>query len=86
MGYFSNGAEGMDYEEQYCRRCIHFGPEEGPGCPVWMAHLLFNYDQNKDEKLASLLDVLIPRDGINNLECTMFVAVQNPANHGVSAS
>lgn len=23
MGYFSNGCEGMDYQEHYCSRCIH---------------------------------------------------------------
>lgn len=72
MGYFSNGAEGADYEETYCRRCIHYGPEEGPGCPVWLAHLLHNYDEcNNDE---SILHLLIPHtaDGGNG-ECTMFV-------------
>ena len=43
MGYFSNGSEGMDYEERYCKRCIHYGPEEGPGCPIWFAHLVYAY-------------------------------------------
>jgi hypothetical protein len=72
MGYFSNGSEGMDYEATYCERCIHFGPEEGPGCPVWLAHLIHNYDEcNKEE---SILHILIPRaaDGSNE-QCTMFV-------------
>lgn len=73
MGYFANGTEGMAYEEHYCRRCIHDGPEEGPGCPVWLAHLLYNYDECNNED--SILHLLIPRskDGLNNLECTMFV-------------
>lgn len=79
MGYFSNGSEGMDYEAHYCERCIHFGPEEGPGCPVWMLHLLYNYDQFGDERLATVLSALIPRDdAIGNAECRMFV----PAGSG----
>jgi hypothetical protein len=51
----------------------NYGPEEGPGCPVWLAHLLYNYDEcNKDE---SILHLLIPRtpDGLGNEQCSMFV-------------
>lgn len=69
MGYFSNGTEGMMYEETYCRRCIHVGPAEGPGCPIWLAHLLHNYD----DEAQPILDLFIPREGIENLECKMFV-------------
>jgi len=71
MGYFSNGTEGAIYEETFCRRCIHYGPEDGPGCPIWLAHLIHNYDEcNNDE---SILHILIPREGVHNLQCTMFV-------------
>lgn len=78
MGYFSNGTEGEIYEEQYCSRCIH-GPEnDSPGmCPIWSLHLLWNYEQNGSDppiqakKMA--LDILIPRKGIHNQECSMFV-------------
>ena len=78
MGYFSNGSEGMDYEERYCRKCIHFGPEEGPGCPVWGAHLAFNYQVCNDPPESpgkGILDALIPmsEDGLSNLQCKMFV-------------
>ena len=72
MGYFSNGTEGMAYEEQFCERCIHQGPQEGPGCPVWLLHLLHNYDEcNKKD---SFLHVLIPRakSGVGNEQCSMF--------------
>ena len=82
MGYFSNGTEGQIYEEAYCLRCIHYGPEEGPGCPVWFAHLLYAYEEcNSDSNAKAMLDMLIPRvphtfeDGIThdiNGECTMF--------------
>ena len=70
MGYFSNGTEGSIYEGTYCRRCVHYGPEEGPGCPVWFAHLLHNYEACNDD--GSILHLLIPRHGIENEECAMF--------------
>ena len=79
MGYFSNGAEGMDYEERYCRRCVHFGPKEGPGCPVWFAHLLFAYEETGSNSNAeTMLDLLIPRsaDGCDNEQCSMFIAAE----------
>lgn len=67
MGYFSNGTEGEMYHEAYCSRCIHDVNED---CVVWLLHLLHNYDDcNNDE---SILHSLIPREGIHNLECTMF--------------
>lgn len=71
MGYFSNGTEGMDYEEQYCRRCLHNGPPGGPGCPIMLLHLIHNYDEcNKED---SFLHTLIPRSGIKNEQCSMFI-------------
>ena len=73
MGYFSNGTEGMMYEEAYCNRCLHQGPPDGPGCAIWLAHMLYNYDEcNKKE---SILHLLIPRtkDGLGNEQCTMFI-------------
>ncbi len=65
MGYFSNGSEGMDYEIEYCEKCVHY-----EGCPVLTLHFFHNYAEcnNKD----SFLHVLIPRDGIYNAKCTMF--------------
>ena len=66
MGYFSNGTEGECYEEQYCMKCRHHGD-----CAVWDAHMLYNYDEcNKEE---SILHLLIPRKGIHNLKCKMFI-------------
>lgn len=62
----------MDYEARYCRRCVHEGPPDGPGCAVWGAHLFANYKEcnNKD----SILHMLIPRskDGLWNEQCAMF--------------
>jgi hypothetical protein len=72
MGYFSNGSEGMAYEAQYCDRCQHQKPNDG-GCAVWLAHMLYNYQEcnNRD----SILHLLIPRspDGLGNAQCTMFL-------------
>lgn len=74
MGYFSNGSEGSEYEQRYCARCIHVDGKDGKsGCPVWLAHLLKNYEECDDKD--SVLHLLIPRtpDGLGNAECTMFV-------------
>lgn len=73
MGYFSNGCEGEDYEARYCNRCVHQKPD-GPGCAVWLAHVLHNYRQTDEQK--EILDLLIPRtaNGVWNAECAMFHA------------
>jgi hypothetical protein len=70
MGYFPNGTSGEIYYEEWCSRCLHNG-EPDTLCPVWSAHLIRNYDEcnNKD----SILHMLIPRDGIGNSKCRMFV-------------
>jgi len=68
MGYFSNGTEGLSYEEDYCFHCIH-DPDE---CAVLLAHDIYNYkDCNKKD---SILHILIPRDGLCNGKCKMFIA------------
>ena len=71
MGYFSNGAEGDIYADEYCSKCVH--DNEKTGCPVWFLHMIHNYKEcnNKD----SMLHVLIPRnkDG-SNQKCKMFYA------------
>lgn len=69
MAYFSNGTEGMSYEEEYCSRCVHC-----EGCPVWGLHFEHNY--TKDGDIRSILDYLIPRrkDGLGNEKCRLFHA------------
>ena len=71
MGYFSNGAEGQDYEERHCSRCLH--DQDDNGCAVWLAHLLANYEECNNEE--SPLHVLIPRGdgGLYNKKCRMFI-------------
>ena len=74
MAYFPNGTAGMDYEDRYCSRCIHNGDD---GCPVMLAHFLYNYDECNNPK--SILHLLIPRDEEGrNQECRMFVEAPTP--------
>ena len=70
MGYFSNGTEGRDYEAKYCDRCVH----QDTGCPVWLAHLLYNYKECTNDTHVSVLELLIPRspDGLGNDQCKVF--------------
>ena len=68
MGYFSNGTDGIEYGEQYCQFCVHDNEEKG--CPVMMAHFVYNYDECNNDK--SILHILIPRKGIENEVCLMF--------------
>lgn len=74
MGYFSNGTEGMSYEEMYCSRCQHLpvNPDNG-GCAVWLAHLLHNSEGANNPK--HILHLLIPQNerGFND-QCKMFIA------------
>ena len=80
MGYFANGAEGMDYEEQYCDKCIHAPDYTNHlvDCPILTLHSMWNYEQHNDTpegKLKNLvLTELIPYDkkGFNR-QCNMFV-------------
>ena len=72
MGYFSNGTEGMAYEEQWCSRCAHYGVD-GCGCAVLNAHMCLNYDECNNK--SSVLHLLIPRteNGLGNERCRMFL-------------
>lgn len=75
MGYFSNGTEGMEYQAQWCERCVH---DANRNCPVWLAHLTHNYKEcNKPE---SILHLLIPRseDKCSNLQCLLFIPITQP--------
>ena len=67
MGYFSNGTEGRDYQATFCNRCELDVDEK---CPVWLAHLMHNGEDNP------VLDLLIPRDeNGRNLQCDCFVEI-----------
>lgn len=66
MAYFSNGTAGMVFQEAFCDQCANYierdDGKEGPGCPIWDAHLLATGTHDKDGKrtaVQELLDVLI---------------------------
>ena len=71
MGYFSNGTEGMLYEDKYCEKCVHYHPEHN--CPCLDAHMLWNYDEcnKKDSILHKMIPLL--EDSPGNGECIFFV-------------
>ena len=72
MGYFSNGTEGLIYEEDYCHQCINYGTPN-KGCPVWGIHLFYNYDQHKNKIIEDMLSWFIPRNKKGeNKKCNMF--------------
>lgn len=81
MAYFANGTEGLEFEEQWCSRCVHSdhsgGREVGidPPCPVWIAHQLYAYDlcNEKDHPGKVILDLLIPDSKPGRMPtCAMF--------------
>ena len=71
MGYFSNGTEGELYQRDHCDDCVHWDPDEG--CPVWDAHILYNYQ----EPMQIVLDMFIPRKGVFNDMCKMYFSLED---------
>lgn len=72
MAYFPNETSFEFYEAEYCQHCVNNTKkgEDHYCCPIQTLHLLFNYEECSKED--SFLHMLIPRDGIENKECTMF--------------
>lgn len=83
MGYFSNGSEESEYQARYCARCVH---DVNLDCPVWVAHLVNNYDQKDNEAVKEILSSLIPRakGGLENEQCRMFVPLTVAATASIS--
>ena len=65
MAYFSNGTEGMVFDDQ-CARC-KFGKHP---CPIAFVQVDANYDQHKDVSgtARKILDHLVKDDGT----CTVY--------------
>lgn len=63
MAYFSNGSEGMVFDDQ-CGRCKH---GQDP-CPVAFAQVNWNYDACNNKVARAILDHLVKDDGT----CTMY--------------
>jgi hypothetical protein len=75
MGYFPNSTSWEIWAADNCFKCAHWPKDEdGPPCPVEMAHMLFNYDQEPGDPVEIILSALIPQEsgGIGNERCAMF--------------
>jgi hypothetical protein len=64
MAYFSNGSEGMMFEEQ-CARC-KYGQEP---CPIAGVQLLYNYDAVNNDIASKILEYLVHDDGTCEMFC-----------------
>ncbi len=64
MAYFSNGSEGMVFDDQ-CGSC-KYGQHP---CPIALVQMEYNYDQCKDKSgvATKILNTLVKEDGA----CTM---------------
>jgi len=62
MAYFSNGTEGMAFEEQ-CSICKY---GEKP-CPIALVQSLYNYEAVKNETASNILTTLVSNDAKNFL-------------------
>lgn len=60
MAYFSNGSEGMVFDDQ-CQKC-KYGKHP---CPIALVQLTYNYDQHNDKTgtARKILDHLVQDDG-----------------------
>jgi hypothetical protein len=65
MAYFSNGTEGMRFDEQ----CMHCKYGELP-CPIAYVQGAFNYEACNNKTARKILDELVKDDGT----CEMFKA------------
>jgi len=82
MAYLANGTEGELFERDNCSDCVHWGDDD-KGCPVFLLHLLWNYDQLGEDHASVIkrqaLNCLAPRSGSPNVvdSCAMrYVATQ----------
>jgi hypothetical protein len=57
MAYFSNGSEGMIFDDE-CGECKY-----GQGaCPIALVHQLYNYDQVKNPLARQILNTLVTQN------------------------
>jgi hypothetical protein len=63
MAYFSNGTEGMVFDDQ-CAKC-KYGQES---CPIALVQTEYNYEACNNKTARAILDILVKDDGT----CAMF--------------
>lgn len=70
MAYFSNGSEGMVFDDQ-CAKC-RFGDKP---CPIALVQIEYNYDQHNDKSgtATKILNTLVKDNG----ECSVFVMAKS---------
>ena len=61
MAYFSNSSDGAILDAQ-CDECL-YGKADNIGCPIALAQMLFNYDQNGNDDLEKCLNMLVDKHG-----------------------
>ena len=66
MAYFCNGSDGMNFEDRWCSRCLHY-PDNGESCEIIFLHQIYQ----GDDKCQPLLDTLITQ---KDRECKMFIS------------
>lgn len=62
MAYFSNGSEGMVFDEE-CASC-KYGTLS---CPIALVQIMYNYDACNNKTATNILNTLVS----NNGECSM---------------
>lgn len=58
MAYFSNGSEGMVFDEE-CSTCKY----AQKACPIAFVQVWYNYDAVNNETATKILDDLVSNDG-----------------------
>lgn len=66
MAYFSNGSDGMHFEDKWCSRCLNY-PDDGASCEIIFLHQIYQ----GEDKCQPLLDSLITR---KDRVCKMFIS------------
>lgn len=82
MAYFPNSTSWEFWAQDNCFKCVHWPKtDDDAPCPVEMAHMLYNYKQGDDGEdcpVRTMLDMLIPRKGIENEQCALFLLSDAP--------
>lgn len=75
MGYFPNGTSAEAYMATFCEHCVNWRYDvqtDTYGCPVMDLHMINNYAL-QDKSMQEALSHFIPRDGVANQQCQMFL-------------
>jgi len=69
VAYFPNGTSGEVFRDQYCDRCKW---DKDQSCPIWAAHLVYNYDECNNNKSILHMRIKETPDGLYADECYFF--------------